>query len=110
MQRTSYAPLATGKEHSHTRRNTRAPEPVSQNEGSAYAFNPIMNSSASSQSTARLAGEDADLRQLEARLAMEGAARERLRCELDIRNCALDAATTHFIIGDTTKHNWPVVY
>ena len=93
-----------------TRRNTRAPEPVSQNERSAYAFNPVMNSSASSPSTTRLAGDDTDLRQLEARLAMEGAERERLRRELDIRNCALDAATTHFIIGDTTKRNWPVVY
>ena len=57
-----------------------------------------------------MAGDDTDLRQLEARLAMEGAERERLRRELDIRNCALDAATTHFIIGDTTKRNWPVVY
>src|SRR4051795_7036846 len=75
------------KKHSHTRRNTRAPELVSQNEGSASAFNPMMNSNASSPVTARLAGDDTDLRQLEARLAMEGDARERLRRELDMRNC-----------------------
>ena len=35
---------------------------------------------------------------------------ERLRRELDVRNCALDAAATHFIIGDATKPDWPLVY
>src|SRR6185437_11181190 len=35
---------------------------------------------------------------------------ERLRKELDVRNCALDAAASHFIIGDATRPGWPVVY
>jgi PAS domain S-box-containing protein len=110
MQRTGRGRLESGKEHSHTRRNARAPEPVSQNECSASAFNPIMSSSAYSPSITRSADDQRDLHQLEAWLAVEGAERERLSRELDIRNCALDAAATHFIIGDTTQPNWPVVY
>jgi two-component system NtrC family sensor kinase len=35
---------------------------------------------------------------------------ERLRSELDLRNCALDAATTHFMVLDATRPNWPIVY
>jgi two-component system NtrC family sensor kinase len=69
-----------------------------------------MNSTAYSPSAARSVDGQRDLGQLEARLAVEGTERERLRRELDIRNYALDAAATHFIIGDTTKPNWPVVY
>jgi PAS domain S-box-containing protein len=69
-----------------------------------------MNSTSYSPSAARSAGGQRDLSQLQARLAAESAERERLRRELEIRSCALDAAATHFIIGDTTKPNWPVVY
>jgi len=47
---------------------------------------------------------------LEARLAAEIAEQERLRSELGVRNCALDAAASHFIIGDATRPGWPVVY
>ena len=47
---------------------------------------------------------------LEELLAAEIVERERLRRELDVRNCALDAAATHFIIGDATRPGWPVVY
>jgi len=50
------------------------------------------------------------LRPLEELLAAEIAERQRLRRELDVRNCALDAAATHFIIGDATLPGWPVVY
>jgi len=35
---------------------------------------------------------------------------EHLRHELDVRNCALDAATTHFMILDANRPGWPVVY
>jgi PAS domain S-box-containing protein len=56
------------------------------------------------------AGEQSALDHLKARLAIEIAERERLARELDVRNCALDAAATHFIIGDATKPNWPIVY
>jgi PAS domain S-box-containing protein len=48
--------------------------------------------------------------ELESRLADESAALERLRKELEVRNCALDAAASHFIIGDATRPGWPVVY
>ena len=47
---------------------------------------------------------------LETRLAAEIAEGERLRSELGVRNCALDAAASHFIIGDATRPDWPVVY
>ena len=50
------------------------------------------------------------LRPLEELLAAEIAERQRLRRELDVRSCALDAAATHFIIGDATRPGWPVVY
>ncbi len=110
VQRTRYARPESNKGFSHTRRNARAPEPQSQNEPSASAFNSIMNSSSYSPSIASAADDQRDLRQVEARLAVEVAERERLRRELDIRNCALDAAATHFIIGDATTRNWPVVY
>ena len=51
-----------------------------------------------------------EIRLLEARLAAEIAESARLRKELDVRNCALDAAASHFIIGDATRPGWPVVY
>jgi two-component system NtrC family sensor kinase len=35
---------------------------------------------------------------------------ERLRHELELRNSALDAATTHFMVLDARKGNWPIVY
>jgi PAS domain S-box-containing protein len=54
--------------------------------------------------------EPGALQRLEERLAAVTAERERLRRELDVRNCALDAAATHFIIGDATRPGWPVVY
>lgn len=50
------------------------------------------------------------LQSLQRRLAAEITERERLRRELDVRNCALDAAASHFIIGDATRPGWPVVY
>lgn len=109
-QRTGRTSAGNDEEHSHARRNACASERASQNERSAPAFNPIMNSTSYSPSAAHSADGQRYLRQLEARLTVEGTERERLRRELDIRNCALDAATTHFIIGDTTKRNWPVVY
>lgn len=54
-------------------------------------------------------GPDA-LGPLEELLAAEITERRRLRRELDVRNCALDAAATHIIIGDATRPGWPVVY
>jgi PAS domain S-box-containing protein len=93
--------------------NARAPEPVSQNERSAPVFNSSMHSapySTSATGSAENPRDERQLEQLEARLAAEVAERERLRREIDIRNCALDAASTHVVIGDVSKPNWPVVY
>ena len=67
-----------------------------------------MNSTSHSPCAVGATDDQRNLRQLEARLTAETAERKRLGRELDIRNCAFDAAATHFIIGDTTKPNWPV--
>jgi PAS domain S-box-containing protein len=36
--------------------------------------------------------------------------RDRLQRALSLRNCALDASTTHFMITDVTARGWPIVY
>jgi len=56
------------------------------------------------------ADQNSELRHTSPPLAGNVTELERLRRELDVRNCALDAAATHFIIGDATKPNWPLVY
>jgi PAS domain S-box-containing protein len=70
-----------------------------------------MDASPSSPSTApnaqRLRAEIAELR---ARLTREIACRERLQSELDLRDSALDAASSHFVIADTRKPRTPTVY
>jgi len=43
-------------------------------------------------------------------LTAETAARERLQRELDVRNCALDAASSHFMILDMCRRGWPIVF
>jgi PAS domain-containing protein len=40
----------------------------------------------------------------------EVAERARLQSELDLRNCALDAASTHFMIIDVAQRKWMIVY
>ena len=55
----------------------------------------------------RLLAEIADLK---ARLATESTRGERLQGELDLRNSALDAAPSHFVISDTRKPRTPTVY
>jgi PAS domain S-box-containing protein len=69
----------------------------------------IIPSLVSTHAPGELAEAD-ELRLLRARLAAEIAERERLRRELDVRNCALDAAATHFIIGDAAAAGWPIIY
>ncbi len=48
--------------------------------------------------------------ELEALLAGERDERRRLQSELDLRNCALDSASTHFMILDVTGLPWKIVY
>jgi PAS domain S-box-containing protein len=50
------------------------------------------------------------LDQFKALLASERALRARVQSELDLRNCALDAATTHCMIGDVSRPHWAIVY
>lgn len=47
---------------------------------------------------------------LHAKLAEELATRERLQHDLDLRNAALDAANTHFMIVDARQRHRPIVY
>jgi len=50
------------------------------------------------------------VRRLESLLAVEREERARLQRELDLRNCALDAARTHFMIVDVCNPRWNIVY
>lgn len=45
-----------------------------------------------------------------AELAAERAERARLERILALRTCALDAASTHFMITDRRRRGWPIVY
>ncbi len=49
-------------------------------------------------------------RELEALLARERHERRQLQSQLDLRNCALDSASTHFVILDVTGRPWKIVY
>ena len=48
--------------------------------------------------------------QLEVRLESEIALRQRLQRELELRDCAMDAAASHFMILDMQRPGWPIVY
>ena len=48
--------------------------------------------------------------ELQSLLATERAARLRLQEELELRDCALDAANTHFMIIDVSTSIWRIVY
>jgi PAS domain S-box-containing protein len=46
----------------------------------------------------------------EALLTAEREERQRLQSELDLRNCALDSASTYFMILNVTRSPWTIVY
>jgi PAS domain S-box-containing protein len=48
--------------------------------------------------------------QFKSLLAGERAHRARIQSELDLRNCALDATTTHIMIIDVSRPHWAIVY
>src|SRR5258708_37644865 len=50
------------------------------------------------------------LEELRFQLEEERAARAQTKEELDLRSCALDAATTHFMIIDVSVPTWRIVY
>jgi PAS domain S-box-containing protein len=54
--------------------------------------------------------EQREIEQLRRLLAAERDARARLQSDLDLRNYALDAATTHFMIVDVRQPRWSIVY
>lgn len=54
--------------------------------------------------------ETPEIAQLRHALADAAATRERLQRELDVRNCALDAASSHFMILDMAQRGWPIVF
>ena len=51
-----------------------------------------------------------EIEQLRRLLAAERAARAQLQTDLDLRNYALDAAATHFMIVDVSQPRWSIVY
>jgi PAS domain S-box-containing protein len=51
-----------------------------------------------------------EIEQLRHLLAAERAARAQLQSDLDLRNYALDAAATHFMIVDVSQPRWSVIY
>jgi PAS domain S-box-containing protein len=52
----------------------------------------------------------AEIAELKARLTSEIARSERLQSELELRDSALDAASSHFVITDTREPGTPAVY
>jgi PAS domain S-box-containing protein len=48
--------------------------------------------------------------QIDAQLAAERQEHQRLRSELDLRNCALDSASTYFMILGVSRSAWTIVY
>src|SRR5579862_4008545 len=48
--------------------------------------------------------------ELQSQLTAERAERTRLQGELELRNCALDTASTHFMIVDVSQPQWRIVY
>jgi PAS domain S-box-containing protein len=48
--------------------------------------------------------------ELQLLLASERAECARLECELELRNCALDTSSIHFMIVDVSKSDWSIVY
>jgi len=50
------------------------------------------------------------IQQFTALLAAERAHRARLQDDLDLRNCVLDATTTHFMVIDISGARWAIIY
>jgi PAS domain S-box-containing protein len=64
----------------------------------------------SSRVTLQQASEPVSIPELQALLTAERAERTRLEGELELRNCALDTASTHFMIVDVSQPQWRIVY
>jgi PAS domain S-box-containing protein len=64
----------------------------------------------SSRVTMQQSSELPMLQELQSLLTAERAERARLQKELELRNCALDTASTHFMIIDVSQQEWRIVY
>jgi hypothetical protein len=64
----------------------------------------------SSRVTMQQSAELPIVQELQSLLTAERAERARLQRELELRNCALDAASTHFMIIDVSQQTWRIVY
>src|SRR5712672_88688 len=64
----------------------------------------------SSRVTLQQTPEPASIPELQALLTAERAERTRLEGELELRDCALDTAATHFMIIDVSQPDWRIVY
>jgi PAS domain S-box-containing protein len=64
----------------------------------------------SSRVTLQQSSELPAVQELQSLLAAERAERARLQSELELHNCALDAASTHFMIIDVSQPDWSIVY
>lgn len=63
-----------------------------------------------SQRHAPISNVQQDIAELRSRLAAETAEKDRLQRCLDLRNAALDAAATYFMIVDAKLEHWPIAY
>jgi PAS domain S-box-containing protein len=64
----------------------------------------------SSRVTMQQSSELPMIQELQSLLTAERAERTRLQRELELRNCALDTASTHFMIIDVSQAEWRIVY
>src|SRR5438128_976277 len=64
----------------------------------------------SSRVTLQQASDLPSIHELQSQLTAERAERTRLQNELELRNCALDAASIHFMIVDVSQPQWRIVY
>src|SRR6266702_851060 len=64
----------------------------------------------SSRVTLQQSPELPALQELQSLLAAERAERARLQSDLELRNFALDTASTHFMIIDVSRPDWRIVY
>jgi PAS domain S-box-containing protein len=64
----------------------------------------------SSRVTLQQSSELAMIQELQSQLTAERAERTGLQSELELRNCALDTASTHFMVIDVSQREWRIVY
>ena len=64
----------------------------------------------SSRVTSQQAPELPSIQELQSQLTAERTERTRLQSEIELRNCALDTASIHFMIIDVSQPEWRIVY